>query len=187
MKKTRKLIALLLALIMALTAFCISAFAMENKQYHAYTFFGDSVTAAAGIPSYYEFFKYDPATGKYEGTAEGQRVRGSYPDLVAKGVGINNGLEGYYNESHSGWRTSEVREILDPDYYNDDGAVAKALSLAMANGKTIADPQDPILRKQVREELAKSDFQPIIMNCQELVLDGTTSVAEVSRAISTGV
>lgn len=39
----------------------------------------------------------------------------------------------------------------------------------------------------LEEELEKSDFQPIIMNCQELVLDGTTSVAEISRAISTGV
>ena len=39
----------------------------------------------------------------------------------------------------------------------------------------------------LEEELAKSDFQPIIMNCQELVLDGTTSVAEINRAISTGV
>ncbi len=39
MKKTRKLLALLLALVMALTAFCVSAFAAK-KQYHAYTFFG---------------------------------------------------------------------------------------------------------------------------------------------------
>ena len=56
MKKTRKLLALLLALVMALTAFCVSAFAAK-KQYHAYTFFGDSVTAAAGLPSYYTFYK----------------------------------------------------------------------------------------------------------------------------------
>ena len=39
----------------------------------------------------------------------------------------------------------------------------------------------------LEEEIDKSDFQPIIMNCQELVLEGTTSVAEISRAISTGV
>ncbi len=68
MKKTRKLLALLLALVMALTAFCVSAFAAK-KQYHAYTFFGDSVTAAAGLPSYYTFYKQDPVTGKWEGPA----------------------------------------------------------------------------------------------------------------------
>lgn len=170
MKKTRKLIAILLAMVMALSAFCVSAFALRNKQYHAYTFFGDSVTAAAGIPSYYEFYKQNPVTGEIEGTAEGQRVRGSYPDLVAKGVGINNGLEGYYNESHSGWRTSEVRELLDPDYYNDDGEVAKALSRAMANGKKIADPADPELRKTVREELSKSDLVTLDLGSNDIQL-----------------
>ena len=48
MKKTRKLLALLLALVMALTAFCVSAFAAK-KQYHAYTFFGDSVTPTPSL------------------------------------------------------------------------------------------------------------------------------------------
>ena len=170
MRKTRKILAALLAMVMAMSVFCLTAFAGEKKTYTAYTFFGDSVTAAAGLPSYYTFFVYNPETGKYEGTAEGQRVLGSYPDLVAQGVGINNGLENYYNESHSGWRTSEVRELLDPDYYNDDGAVAKALSLAMANGKTIADPQDPELRKQVHDELAKSDLITLDLGSNDIQL-----------------
>ena len=170
MRKTRKILAALLAMVMAMSVFCLTAFAGEKKTYTAYTFFGDSVTAAAGLPSYYSFFVYNPETGKYEGTAEGQRVLGSYPDLVAQGVGINNGLENYYNESHSGWRTSEVRELLDPDYYNDDGAVAKALSLAMANGKAIADPQDPELREDVREEIAASDLITLDLGSNDIQL-----------------
>ena len=167
MKKTRKLLALLLALVMALTAFCVSAFAAK-KQYHAYTFFGDSVTAAAGLPSYYTFYKQDPVTGKWEGTAEGQRVLGSYADLVAQGVGINNGLENYYNESHSGWRTSEVREIFDITYYNDDGALAKALSDAMANGKAISGPVE--LRPRVIEEIKKSDLVTLDLGSNDVQL-----------------
>ena len=168
MKKTRKLIALLLALVMAMTAACISVFAAHKKQYQAYTFFGDSVTAASGIPAYYEYFVYNEETGKIEGTAEGQRVRDSYPDLVAQGVGINNGLENYYNESHSGWRTSEVRQILDESYVNEDGAVALALSRAMANGKTISDPEE--LRPQVREEIAKSDLITLDLGSNDIQL-----------------
>ena len=170
MRKTRKFLAALLAMVMAMSVFCLTAFAGEKKTYTAYTFFGDSVTAAAGLPSYYTFFVYNPETGKYEGTAEGQRVLGSYPDLVAQGVGINNGLENYYNESHSGWRTSEVRELLDPDYYNDDGEVAKALSLAMANGKAIADPQNPELREDVREEIAASDLITLDLGSNDIQL-----------------
>ena len=168
MKKTRKLIAVLMALVMILTAACITAFATHKKQYHDYTFFGDSVTAAAGLPSYYTFYHYNEATGKWEGTAEGQRVIDSYPDLVAKEVGINDGLKGYYNESHSGWRTSEVREIFDESYYNDDGALAKALSEAMANGKAISGPQE--LRPRVIEEIKKSDLITLDLGSNDVQL-----------------
>ncbi len=83
MKKTRKLLALLLALVMALTAFCVSAFAAK-KQYHAYTFFGDSVTAAAGLPSYYTFYKQDPVTGKWEGGRRHQQRPGKLLQRIAQ-------------------------------------------------------------------------------------------------------
>lgn len=36
------------------------------------------------------------------------------------------------------------------------------------------------------EAIEKSDFQPIIVNCRELVEEGITTVSEISRAISTG-
>ena len=40
MKTTRKILALFLALVMAATAMCITAFAAHKKQYESYTFFG---------------------------------------------------------------------------------------------------------------------------------------------------
>ncbi len=36
------------------------------------------------------------------------------------------------------------------------------------------------------EAIEKSDFQPIIVNCRELVEEGITTVSEIARAISTG-
>ena len=84
MKRTRKVLALLLALVMAMSAICISAFAAHKKQYQSYTFFGDSVTTGFGIDSYFVVAKEQAS-----GTAEGARVPGAYPDLVAKGVGID--------------------------------------------------------------------------------------------------
>ena len=163
MKKARKLLAVLLALAMAMTAVCLTAFASQKKQYGSYTFFGDSVTTGFGIQSYFD-------VAEKGGTAEGKRVPGAYPDLVAKGVGIDENNENYYNESHSGWRTSELRETLDPSYDNEDGAFAKALSQGMANGKTLADPQDPALQQRVREEIAKSDLITIDLGSNDLQL-----------------
>ena len=163
MKTTRKILALFLALVMAATAMCITAFAAHKKQYESYTFFGDSVTTGFGIQSYFD-------VADVGGTAEGRRVPGAYPDLVAKGVGIDENNENYYNEAHSGWRTSELRETLDPTYNNEDGAVAKALSQGMANGKELADPQDVRLQERIREEIAKSDLITIDLGSNDIQL-----------------
>ncbi len=40
MRKTRKILAALLAMVMAMSIFCLTAFAGEKKTYTAYTFFG---------------------------------------------------------------------------------------------------------------------------------------------------
>ena len=163
MKRTRRVLAILLALMMAMSAICISAFAAHKKQYQSYVFFGDSVTTGFGIQSYFD-------VAEEGGTAEGKRVIGAYPDIIAKGVGIDEDNENYYNEAHSGWRTSELRETLDPSYNNDDGAAAKALSAGMANGKELADPQDPRLQKRIRERIAKSDLITIDLGSNDIQL-----------------
>ena len=166
MKQTRKLLAILLALVLAMSAICVTAFAAHKKQYQSYVFFGDSVTTGFGIPSYFVV-----AQTTETGTAEGKRVPGAYPDLVAKGVGIDEDNENYYNEAHSGWRTSELRETLDPSYNNDDGAAAKALSQGMAGDeKELADPQNPKLQEKVREEIAKSDLITIDLGSNDIQL-----------------
>lgn len=166
MKRTRKVLALLLALVMTMSAICISAFAAHKKQYQSYTFFGDSVTTGFGIDSYFVVAKEQAS-----GTAEGARVPGAYPDLVAKGVGIDEDNENYYNEAHSGWRTSELRETLDPSYNNDDGQFAKALSQEMAGAnKELADPQNPVLQEIIREEVAKSDLITIDLGSNDIQL-----------------
>ncbi|MBQ8082631.1 MAG: hypothetical protein IJ241_00460, partial [Clostridia bacterium] len=163
MKRTRRVLTILLALVMAMSAICISAFAAHKKQYQSYVFFGDSVTTGFGIQSYFD-------VAEEGGTAEGMRVAGAYPDLVAKGVGIDEDNENYYNEAHSGWRTSELRETLDPSYNNDDGAAAKALSKGMANNKVLADPQSKELQDRIREEIAKSDLITIDLGSNDIQL-----------------
>lgn len=40
--------------------------------------------------------------------------------------------------------------------------------------------------RQLSAAIEQSEFQPILENCRELVMDGVTTVAEIKRAISTG-
>lgn len=172
MRKTRKILAVLLAMVMAMSVLCMSAFAAEKKTYESYVFFGDSITAAVGIPGYNAFL----LAGQ---SAEGERVPGSYPDLVAKGVGIDNGKENYYNESHSGWRTSELREAIDPDFVNVDGAVAKETAATMAGHDLEIDPAKDEVKERFREEIAKSDLITIDLGSNDLQLPIIMSLGTV--------
>lgn len=162
MNRTRKLLAVLLALVMMVSLASVAAFALykDNTEYEEYTYFGDSVTAAYGIPDYF-------AVKEKYGTAEGYRVKNSYADLVATGVGIE-GEERYHNEAHSGWRTSEVREIVDPDYNNDDGAAARGIaSVFGAQGS-----QDSLEANRARiiAELKRSDLITLDIGSNDLQL-----------------
>jgi GDSL-like Lipase/Acylhydrolase. len=172
MRKTRKILAALLAMVMAMSVFCLTAFAGDKKTYESYVFFGDSITAAVGIEGYKAFL--------YAGqSAEGKRVPGSYPDILASKVGINNENENYYNESHSGWRTSELREAIDPDFVNVDGEVAKSTAAAMAGHDLEIDPANEEVKKRFREEIAKSDLITIDLGSNDLQLPIIMSLGTV--------
>ena len=151
----KRIFAILMAFVMVLSISCISAFALykDNTEYAEYTFFGDSVTTAYGIPDYFVVKK------KYT-TAEGYRVKDSYADVIATGVGIE-GEEKYHNEAHSGWRTSEVREIVDPTYNNDDGSAAQGIaSVFGAQGaqKTLEENRARIIAELKRSDLITLDI-----------------------------
>ena len=171
MRKTRKILAALLAMVMAMSVFCLTAFAGEKKTYESYVFFGDSITAAVGIDSYVQIMYT-------EGTAEGKRVPGSYPDLLATAVGITADNPNYFNESHSGWRTSELREALDPEFENVDGEVAKATAAAMA-GRELIDPASDYVRTKFRNEIAQSDLSTFDLGSNDLQLPIIMSLGTV--------
>ncbi|MBQ8063936.1 MAG: hypothetical protein IJ230_08390 [Clostridia bacterium] len=154
-KRTYRVMAVLLAVVMVFSALSISAAALykEQTEYSEYTFFGDSVTAAYGIPDYF-------VVKEKNGTAEGYRVKNSYADLVAAGVGIE-GEERYHNEAHSGWRTSEVREVVDPSYDNDDGAAARGIAAvfgAQGSQNTLEENRTRIIAELKRSDLITLDI-----------------------------
>lgn len=169
---TRKLLALLMSLCMVAsvcTVLAVSSSAAVPKV-HGYTIIGDSITAGMGIKKSSKWDKNLPHSGVidydvlqgmvnvpegYYGVDEIEairqmaggvtyRIHNSYPDLVAKEVGIrqkddsresyqNLEKSGYYNLALPGVRSSEIRAILDPSFKGDQ-YTAEILGITNPNG-----------------------------------------------------
>ena len=104
MRKTmRKMLCMMLAAIMLLSICGVAAFAAgEEKscapQYKYYTVLGDSIASAYGTRN------YDAKLLPGQDICDGNRVDGSYADIVANAVNADV-LD---MRSHSGWRTYEL-------------------------------------------------------------------------------
>ncbi len=104
MKKfMKKSFALLLALMLLSGSMVCLAAAEEEKTYNSYVLLGDSI--ASGWSDVKEI------------ESRFTRVPGSYGDLVAKGLGIAD--ENYYPMACIGFRTVEMRYILEEDFEAD--------------------------------------------------------------------
>ncbi len=112
MKKiTKRVLSVFMAAIMMLSVLSVGAFAATKdnvKHYNTYTSLGDSIAAGFSMPDYKK-----QAAGRYVlGKA---RVEGAYPDLLAKAVEADK-----LNQLASpGYRTNELRFLLDNDYDGD--------------------------------------------------------------------
>jgi phosphoribosylformimino-5-aminoimidazole carboxamide ribotide isomerase len=104
MKLTKRLLTLLLAAFMV--AVCFVPSLAVSRQYTSYAVLGDSIPTGYMMPGY-----------QYAGRKKvlWPVVPNSYPTFVAKGVGAKH----TYMLAHSGYRTSDLRRVLDPDYVGD--------------------------------------------------------------------
>lgn len=142
-KRSRSILALVLTLTMLLSigipamAAGIGIFPAKDtkyniqpvKHYDTYTYFGDSITAGVNCADYYHYYYED---GTYEASGsidyakiaaakswdngDARRVEGTYPALVEDMVtaDVTNHM------SRIGYRSDELRILLDNDYYGDD-------------------------------------------------------------------
>jgi len=118
-KSIKRIITLCLAVMMLASVMSISSFA-ATKTYGVYTSLGDSIPAGYGLPTYnyanpptndeelknYDFSVHDTCT----------RVDKAYPALVSDGMSINK--TNYY--AKCGYRSVELRALLDPTYQRTD-------------------------------------------------------------------
>ncbi len=112
MKKSRRIICMLLAVLMLTSVLSVSAFAKtisaNVRQYNYYTVLGDSIAAGFGLDEYHSI------GGGY--MHDGERIPGSYPDLVADAVGATT----VDIRSHCGWRTTEFLREMEYDGFEWD-------------------------------------------------------------------
>lgn len=141
MRKTKSILSMLLAVFMV--ALCIVPSFAKVPHYNNYAVLGDSVPTGYMLDGY-----------KFAGKKKAlwPVVKGSFPEYVAKGVGAKN----TYMLAHSGYRTADIRRVLDPDYAGDYFNGRRLPT--EAGTMTVDEAALAKLRKQVEGYLAKSDL-----------------------------
>lgn len=121
MKRTAKrILSLVLALTMMLSVasvFANAATASNVKQYKTYLQLGDSIAAGFGLPDYTKHLKNGELiinTGNNPMFVQ-YLVKGSYAQLLAKDVQATK----VYPYAAPGFRSSEIRMLIDPNYNGD--------------------------------------------------------------------
>ena len=141
MKHSKKLLAVLLTVLMV-TVCVVPSFA-KPKTYNNYAVLGDSVPTGYMLNGY-----------KFGGKKKAlwPVVPGSFPEHVAEGVGAKN----TYMLAHSGYRTADIRRVLDPSY---EGDYFNGRRLPTEPGSmTIDEAALRKLRSQVTGYIKKSDL-----------------------------
>lgn len=142
-QKTRTLIAIILTMALVLAigipgiAAGIGIFPNDDnrytiqpvKHYDTYTVLGDSITAGVNCNDYYRYYNEDgtyvssgsfsssmAAQSAYWDRGDNRRVDGTYPALVEDMVTANT----VNHFSRIGYRSDELRILLDDNYYGDD-------------------------------------------------------------------
>lgn len=142
-KRTNSLIALVLTLALVIAigipgiAAGIGIFPADDnrytiqpvKHYDTYTVFGDSITAGVNCNDYYRYYNEDGtyvSSGSFDSNKAAQyaywdrgdfrRVEGTYPALVEDMITADT----VHHFSRIGYRSDELRILLDNDYYGDD-------------------------------------------------------------------
>lgn len=142
-KRTRSLIAVILTMALVLAigipglAAGIGIFPNDDnrytiqpvKHYDTYTVLGDSITAGVNCQDYYRYYNADGtyvssgsvdydliAKAAWWDRGDSRRVEGTYPALVEDMVTANK----VNHFSRIGYRTDELRILLDDNYYGDE-------------------------------------------------------------------
>lgn len=156
MNYLKKLVALVMVLTLMFGVTAIGAEARattKTPHYDDFMVIGDSYATGYRLPL---------KNGKYVRQTHGRRFSGSFPDLIAKGVGAKT----YYNYAREGISSNEVRLWLDPDYQVPQfyaWASDRTIKNNMEGYKALAKQQ-----KQIRIDAKKADLIVICIGANDL-------------------
>ncbi len=109
-KASRKIFAVLMTVLMIVSAVSVSAFAYDRNgsKVQNVVVMGDSIAAGFSLPDYKSYGQY---------CLQNTRVKGSYGDLVAKSLKIKKA--NYTPYVSPGFRTKELRVLVEDGYQGD--------------------------------------------------------------------
>ena len=154
MKRSFRLLSLLLALIFVLSVSAVPALAKNKskaasgKDYKTITVLGDSLSTG---------YMIQKSDGSYVDHTHGKRIKASFPSRVADAVNCTT----YNNYSREGSGTNELIRLLDPNFVPDK--YFREVSDAIVRKYFDGEENFAKLQKQVQKDLKQSDL--IFLNC----------------------
>ena len=198
--KAKRIVSMVLIVAMTVALLSVSAVAAPaTKQFKGYTIFGDSITSGysvekegnwdanlqpveidygilsdlvPGPETHYSVQEIEGLRKLTDGVT--YRVHGSYPDLIANGLGYQMPddsaasyadllNQGYYNLSLPALRSVEVRMMLDPSYAGDDIS-SDIWNIVQKDGYTL-------MQQKAKEYIAKSDVVTLSIGSNDVAVN----------------
>ena len=166
MKHTKKIIALLLAVMMLISCTAVASFAATKKKTYSkydynkdgkviYTVLGDSIAAGYSLPGFVEDTKWK---------ATWPVVEGSYPQYVGQAIGAKK----IYQDAHIGLRSTDLRYLLCEDYPGD---IAVGWRVPTTDNYRTVDPAGLAeVRKQYLNHIKKADVITLNIGINDLTI-----------------
>ena len=172
-----KLFSLLLALVMASSAACLSVFAGSKNNYKKVTLIGDSIATALrmeyqgeGAPPEdirYQF-RYNEDSGLWTrtGATHGDWVENSWPAQVVRGVGLDR--NDLYNYGREAFSSIEFRRMLDASYSPSAEDLVISEDLYAAYGADIEGHGLAYQQQKIKKDIKNSDLVLLGMGSNDI-------------------
>lgn len=193
-KRSLTILSLLLTLVMATSAMCLSVLAESRYKYQKVTLIGDSIATAlrmewrgeGNFPDELKpYYRYNADSGLWTrtGATHGTWVENSWPARVVRGVGLQeNDLFNYGREAFS---SIEFRRMLDTSYRPSEEDLAISDGLYKEYGADLQGRGLDYIQTQLPKDLANSDLVLVGMGSNDIFSYAMVHYSNVTAGLET--
>lgn len=193
-KRSLTILSLLLTLVMAASAVCLSVLAESRYQYKKVTLIGDSIATAlrmewrgeGNFPDELKpYYRYNADSGLWTrtGATHGTWVENSWPARVVRGVGLQeNDLFNYGREAFS---SIEFRRMLDKSYRPSAEDLAISDGLYKEYGADLQGRGLDYIQTQLPKDIANSDLVLVGMGSNDIFSYAMVHYSNVTAGLET--